>query len=109
MCAVTVRLCGPANPVRRAGLENEDGVSSEPAFDQHRFVVVWRREPREIEGAASEWRGWVARVPDPHRRDPTERREDRIAIRSLDDAAGAMRQLIDRTTDRPGQGGGQVG
>lgn len=30
----------------------------------YRFVVLYRREPREIKGAAEEWRGWLCRVPD---------------------------------------------
>ncbi len=96
-------------PIWATVLEQEDGVSAETVFDQHRFVVVWRREPREIEGAASEWRGWVARVPDPRQREQTEQREERIAIRSLEDASGAMRMLIEKSIGMPRQGGGQVG
>jgi len=71
-------------------------VSAVPAQEQHRFVVVWRREPREISGAAPEWRGWVARVPDARQRNISPQQEDRVGIRSLEDAPDAMRRLIQR-------------
>jgi hypothetical protein len=41
-----------------------------PLFDEHTQVFIVRiwREPREIEGAAPEWRGVIEHVPDGKRR-----------------------------------------
>lgn len=61
----------------------------------HRFVVVWRREAREIAGAAEVWRGWVERIPDPRQRVEDGLKEDRVGINALDEVPDRIRELID--------------
>ena len=46
----------------------------------HRFVVVYRNEHREIEGAADIWRGWVERIPNPRQRELERQRAVRPAF-----------------------------
>ena len=35
-----------------------------PSSTNHRFVVAYRQEPRQIAGVAELWRGWVMRAND---------------------------------------------
>lgn len=37
-------------------------MCSADAPETYKFVITFRREPREIAGAPARWRGWVMRV-----------------------------------------------
>lgn len=63
----------------------------------HRFVVVYRNEHREIEGAADIWRGWVERIPNPRQRELERQREDRLDFRNLSDLPHLIEMLIRRS------------
>jgi hypothetical protein len=63
----------------------------------HRFVIVWRLEPREIEGAAEVWRGWVERIPDARQREERGERQDRVGLSRLEDLPEQIAKLIART------------
>ncbi len=56
---------------------------------------MYRREPREIGGAAEEWRGYVQRVPEPTEGVSAEE-GDRIWFDDLKKLSGAVQSLIDR-------------
>ena len=60
----------------------------------HRFVVVWRAEDREIEGADLVWRGWVERIPDPRQRAEKGQTSERVGITDLDEVPDGIRSLI---------------
>ena len=62
----------------------------------HRFVVVYRAESREIDGAAAIWRGWVERIPDPRQREMDRQKPDRIDFRDLTDLPDHMSTLMAR-------------
>jgi hypothetical protein len=66
---------------------------SEPHIS-YRFVVLYRREPREIGGAAEEWRGWVQRVPEPTKGVSAEE-GDRVWFGDLKDLSDAVRSLME--------------
>ncbi|MFV0385051.1 hypothetical protein [Paracoccus sp. (in: a-proteobacteria)] len=61
----------------------------------HRFVVVYRRETREISGAVEVWRGWIERIPDPRQRVEEGQTEGRLGFNELAEIPGLMMQLID--------------
>lgn len=67
----------------------------------YRFVVVYRCEPREIPGAAGEWRGWVARVPDPRERETQGSEEPRRGFLELEELPGAIRKLMGDQAEAP--------
>ncbi|MCH8168594.1 MAG: hypothetical protein IIC03_11805 [Proteobacteria bacterium] len=67
----------------------------------YRFVVVYRCEPREIPGAAGEWRGWVARVPDPRERETQGSEETRRGFLELEELPGAIRKLMGDQAEAP--------
>ena len=69
----------------------------------YRFVVAYRREPREIGGAAEEWRGWVQRVPEPTEGVSAEEC-DRIWFGDLKELPGAVQSLIERIRPEEGPG-----
>ena len=68
------------------------------AHESHRFVVLYRREPRELHernGPTEEWRGWVSRVPD---RVELVRgvKEERLSFRALQDLPDLIRMLVEQ-------------
>jgi hypothetical protein len=66
-------------------------VSSADETEVYRFVVAFRREPREIPGASTHWRGWVMRV------DPTGGSDElprRIWFTRLEQLPDLVRRLI---------------
>lgn len=68
-----------------------------PNFRQnpsHRFVVVYRCERREIDGAADVWRGWIERIPDPRQRVEDGQSEDRLGFHDLKEVPALMTRLI---------------
>ena len=67
----------------------------------YRFVVVYRCEPREIPGAAGEWRGWVARVPDPREREMKGTEETRRGFLELEELPGVIRKLMGDQAEAP--------
>ncbi len=72
----------------------------------YRFVVAYRREPREIGGAAEEWRGWVQRVPEPNEGVFAEE-SDRIWFGDLKELPGVVRSLIERIGSEESTGRGK--
>ena len=60
--------------------------------ESYRFVIVYRREPREIAGAASPWRGTLTAVPD----SSGSGTEQRFAFSELDDLPQMIRDHISR-------------
>ncbi|WP_344848126.1 hypothetical protein [Celeribacter arenosi] len=67
----------------------------------HRFVVVYRAENREIHGAATIWRGWIERIPDPRQREMDRQKPDRIDFRDLTDLPRHIETLIERSDPPP--------
>ncbi len=78
-------------------------ISKTEPHISHRFVVLYRREPREIGGAADEWRGWVQRVPEPTE-DVSADEGDRIWFGDLKELPGAVQSLIERIRPEEGPG-----
>jgi len=76
-------------------------LASATEVHSHRFVVVFRREAREIAGAPEVWRGWVERVPAPGELPPDQSGANRIGFRELAELPALIRTLIDRI-ERPG-------
>lgn len=70
----------------------------------YRFVVVYRCEPREIPGAAGEWRGWVARVPGPREREMKRTEEMRRGFLELEELPAAILKLMEEPADPPEPG-----
>ena len=66
-------------------------MSSVDQTEVYRFVVAFRREPREIPGAPSQWRGWVMRVDAIARPDEVPRR---IWFTRLDQLPDLVHRLI---------------
>ncbi|MGI9507416.1 MAG: hypothetical protein ACR2RE_30605 [Geminicoccaceae bacterium] len=66
-------------------------------LQSHRFVLVYRMESREIEGAADVWRGWIERVPDPRQREHGQQTEDRLGFHDLSELPGLVETLISRS------------
>jgi len=66
-------------------------VSSADETEVYRFVVAFRREPREIPGAPAHWRGWVMRVDTTGRPDQVPRR---IWFTRLEQLPDLVRRLI---------------
>jgi hypothetical protein len=68
-------------------------VSSPDETEVYRFVVAFRREPRELPDAPSPWRGWVMRVETqaPGRPDELPRR---IWFTRLEQLPDIIRRLI---------------
>ena len=60
----------------------------------HRFVVLYRTETREIEGAAEVRRGWIERVPDPRALEAGESEHLRLGFQSLDELPGLIARMI---------------
>ena len=58
--------------------------------EAHRFVVVYRQEPREIDGAVSSWRGLLVAVPNA----PGADEEKRLAFSDLNQLPELIRSLI---------------
>lgn len=71
-------------------------MASANELQSHRFVVVFRREAREIEGASEVWRGWIERVPAPGEPAPNEAGANRIGFGELAELPALIRTLIDR-------------
>lgn len=65
----------------------------------HRFVVLYRREPREINGASEQWRGWVSRVQSA-REQAAGVEEQRVWFQELSELPAVMEKLI-RDADAP--------
>lgn len=63
----------------------------------HRFVVIYRREQREIESAAEEWRGWVERVPEPRQRALENQRMERLSFQHLLELPELINKLIEQS------------
>jgi hypothetical protein len=63
----------------------------------YRFVVVFRREAREIAGAAEVWRGWVERIPAPDESGPAEAGSNRLGFCDLAELPESILTLIDRS------------
>lgn len=59
----------------------------------YRFIVVYRIEEREIDGAEEIRRGWVERVPDP--RNATDAETTRVGFHDL----GSLPGLIDKIVE----------
>lgn len=78
-------------------------ISKAEPHISYRFVVLYRREPREIGGAAEEWRGWVQRVPEPTE-DVSAEDSDRIWFGDLKELPGAVQRLIERIRSDEGAG-----
>ncbi len=78
-------------------------ISKAEPHISYRFVVLYRREPREIGGAAEEWRGWVQRVPEPTKGVSAEE-GDRIWFGDLEDLPDAVRSPIERIRSDEGTG-----
>ena len=78
-------------------------ISKAEPHISYRFVVLYRREPREIGGAAEKWRGWVQRVPEPTKGVSAEE-GDRIWFGDLEDLPDAVRSLIERIRSDEGTG-----
>lgn len=71
----------------------------------HRFVVVWRAESREIAGAAPVERGWVERIPDPRSVEAEGGRRDRQGLVRLGDLPEVIEAMMARAAtgaDREG-------
>ena len=66
-------------------------MSSVDETEVYRFVVAFRREPREIPGAPTHWRGWVMRVDTTGRPDEVPRRMWFTRLEQLPDL---VRRLI---------------
>ncbi|WP_372571757.1 hypothetical protein [Ruegeria jejuensis] len=64
----------------------------------HRFVVIYRCEPREIAGAAEVWRGWVERIPDPRQRAEAGQTEERLGFHELQELPALITRLMDEAT-----------
>jgi hypothetical protein len=62
----------------------------------HRFVVVYRLEAREIEGAAEVRRGWIERVPDPRALDAGEAERERLGFQALAELPDLIARMIDK-------------
>jgi hypothetical protein len=63
--------------------------------ESHRFVVVYRREEREIPGARENWRGWVVRVPE--RKTAGEEAPQPLWFIELDELPPLLRRLVDQS------------
>ncbi len=63
----------------------------------NRFVVVYRAETREIEGADIVWRGWVERIPDPRQREIEKQEDDRLGFNMLSELPDLISRLIERS------------
>lgn len=67
----------------------------------HRFVVVYRVEAREIDGAAEVRRGWIERVPDPRGLEAGENEHARRGFQALSELPGLIAGLIEEAESRP--------
>jgi hypothetical protein len=76
-------------------------VSSPDESEVHRFVVAFRREPRELPGAPSLWRGWIMRIDSQVPARPDES-PHRIWFSQLEELPGAIRRLIAEARGIPG-------
>ncbi len=76
-------------------------ISKAEPHISYRFVVLYRREPREIGGAAEDWRGYVQRVPEPTEGISAEE-GDRIWFGDLKELPGAVQSLIERLRSEEG-------
>jgi hypothetical protein len=73
----------------------------------HRFVVVYRAEAREIDGADEVRRGWVERVPDPRAADAGDTERDRSGFRMLTELPELIESMIEKVeggSSRPTKG-----
>jgi hypothetical protein len=61
----------------------------------HRFVVLWRVEARESDGAAEVRRGWVERVPTAPATDACESRSARVGFQQLADLPVLITRMIE--------------
>lgn len=66
-------------------------------IQSHRFVVVFRREAREIENATEVWRGWVERIPSPRQKEIDHQEDDRLDFQSLEELPKLIARLIERS------------
>ena len=62
----------------------------------HRFVVAYRIEAREIDGAEEVRRGWIERVPDPRAAEAGDSERDRLGFRALADLPGLIEGMIEK-------------
>ena len=62
------------SPCERTIAPRGYGVSSLENHEAYRFVVIYRKEPREIRDAESQWRGTLVPVPDNGNADNEQRR-----------------------------------
>ncbi len=67
----------------------------------YRFVVVYRAEAREIEGAAEVRRGWIEQVVDPRRLEAGEIGQMRLGFQSLSELPGLIARMIDAAGTPP--------
>lgn len=65
-------------------------MSSLENHEAYRFVVIYRKEPREIRDAESQWRGTLVPVPDNGNADNEQRR----AFSDLDELPELIRSFI---------------
>jgi hypothetical protein len=76
-------------------------VSSPDETEVHKFVVAFRREPRELPGALPQWRGWIMRIDSQAPARPDEA-PHRIWFSQLEELPGAIRRLITDARGTPG-------
>lgn len=61
----------------------------------YRFVVVYRAETREIEGAAEVRRGWIEQVLDPRSLDAGAIGQQRLGFHTLAELPGLIGRMIE--------------
>lgn len=74
----------------------------------HRFVVLYRREPREIRGAREQWRGWISRVQSPEEQ-AAGVEERRVWFHQLSELPEVIETLINDVDASTGSGNAQKG
>lgn len=76
------------------------------AHETYRFVVTYRREPREIRGAREEWRGTVQRVPDALEQLARPGREVSMSFTELGEIPDIIRSLVEKARGERRRGSG---
>jgi hypothetical protein len=79
-------------------------VSSADETEVYRFIVAFRREPREIPDAPSHWRGWVMRV-ETQATDRPDEIPRRIWFTRLEQLPGVIHRLIAEARGGPSSPG----
>ena len=78
--------------IESPALTRGSGVANYQDHASYRFIIVYRREPREIPTAESRWRGWLIPVPDaaaPSGEAP------RMGFQDLDEVPGLIKSWVE--------------